>query len=358
MTNIDISFIIPAFNSEKYIARTINSILNIQRKRIECIVVDDGSLDKTAEITKKFCQKFAAVKLIHKNNGGVSSARNIGIETATGKYICFVDADDVIEPTFFSNLDLREVEEADLCMFGYQEIFRNGKKVDMYPASNRCTAQNLIDCLLDCAFSKNYSCNYMGGKVYQYIIKKEFLINRQITFPVGMHFAEDMIFCLELFANIPKIYIIDEIGYYYYVLPNTASHKYRPTYWKEHLQILEKVKEIQNKYGLYTENIFFIKYNRLLLSYIKDILCHNARYFHQHCLEIFFNTRNMLHQVNLKLIIKEVNYTNWSTSEKILNILLETKSTMLLLLYYFFELLFYKIKRDWLKLYEKSKKMD
>ena len=94
--NYKISVIIPVYNSEDFIEATLNSLVNqmFPLKDIEVLMIDDGSIDRSAEICQKYADKYPSFQLIRKENGGVSSARNLGIKRATGKYIMFLDADD------------------------------------------------------------------------------------------------------------------------------------------------------------------------------------------------------------------------------------------------------------------------
>ena len=96
-----VSVIIPAYNIEDYIGRCLDSIISQTYKNLEIIVVDDGSRDRTGEILDNYAKKDRRIKVIHKENGGVSSARNKGIEVAEGDYIGFIDGDDLIEPEMY-----------------------------------------------------------------------------------------------------------------------------------------------------------------------------------------------------------------------------------------------------------------
>ena len=99
-----ISVIIPVYNVEKYLRRCVESVLNQTYVNLEIILVDDGSLDKSKSICDEFAQKYERVKVIHKKNGGLSSARNAGIELATGEYIGFVDSDDDVDPCMYEKM--------------------------------------------------------------------------------------------------------------------------------------------------------------------------------------------------------------------------------------------------------------
>ena len=102
--NEKISVIVPVYNVEKYIGECIKSIINQDYENIEIILVDDGSNDKSGEICDEYTLKDKRVKVIHKENGGVSSARNRGIESSTGEYIAFVDGDDYVTKDYVSYL--------------------------------------------------------------------------------------------------------------------------------------------------------------------------------------------------------------------------------------------------------------
>ena len=126
-----VSVIIPAYNIEDYIGRCLDSIISQTYKNLEIIVVDDGSRDYTGEILDNYAKKDRRIKVIHKENGGVSSARNKGIEAAEGDYIGFIDGDDLIEPGMYKTLvDLLEEENADIAHCGYQMVFPD--RVDYY----------------------------------------------------------------------------------------------------------------------------------------------------------------------------------------------------------------------------------
>ena len=99
--NPKISFIIPVYNTERYLETCINSIINQEYYNYEIILVDDGSKDGSGEICDTFSREYANIKTIHQKNGGSSEARNTGIKNSVGEYLLFVDSDDFIEKKFF-----------------------------------------------------------------------------------------------------------------------------------------------------------------------------------------------------------------------------------------------------------------
>ena len=99
-----ISVIIPVYNVEKYIRYCLDSVINQTYKNLEIIIVDDGTKDSSGEIAEEYAAKDSRIKVIHKENGGLSDARNVGLDVATGRYIAFLDSDDVISLDFYEYL--------------------------------------------------------------------------------------------------------------------------------------------------------------------------------------------------------------------------------------------------------------
>ncbi|MBQ9782222.1 MAG: glycosyltransferase family 2 protein [Clostridia bacterium] len=125
-----ISVIVPVYNVQKYLPRCIESILNQSYKDIELILVDDGSPDNTGEICDYYAKKDSRVVVIHKENGGVSSARNAGLNIAKGKFINFVDSDDYIPNDSLENLiNLQKENDADLVCCTFERLLQNGNIV-------------------------------------------------------------------------------------------------------------------------------------------------------------------------------------------------------------------------------------
>lgn len=136
-----ITIIIPAYNIAHYISTCLKSVINQTWTNIEIIVVDDGSTDDTVKIIKSFGEKYKQIKIVQKENGGVTSARLAGIQQATGDYIGFVDGDDEIEPDMYERL-IRNAQKyhADISHCGYQMVFSS--RVDYYYNTGRIIQQN------------------------------------------------------------------------------------------------------------------------------------------------------------------------------------------------------------------------
>ena len=125
-----ISVIIPVYNVEQYLERCVKSVINQTYKNIEIILVDDSSTDSSLEVCNKLAQKDSRIKVIHKENGGLSSARNVGLDVAKGKYITFIDSDDVPEVTWAEKLyNAAKANDADIAFSGYDRVDLDTEKV-------------------------------------------------------------------------------------------------------------------------------------------------------------------------------------------------------------------------------------
>ncbi|WP_206425633.1 glycosyltransferase family 2 protein [Romboutsia sp. Marseille-P6047] len=124
-----VSVIIPIYNVEKYLNRCIDSVINQSLKDIEIILVNDGSPDNCPKICDEYANKDSRIKVIHKSNGGLSSARNAGMKIATGDYIGFVDSDDYIEINMYEQMYKVAYENnVDFVMSDYYKVYNDSKK--------------------------------------------------------------------------------------------------------------------------------------------------------------------------------------------------------------------------------------
>ena len=137
-----ISIIVAVYNVEKYLKRSLDSILNQSYKNIEVIIVNDGSTDNSRNICEKYAELYSNIKVIHKENGGLSSARNIGIENATGEYIGFVDSDDYISSNMFEEMYNRIIEsDSDIAISSFNYV-KEGKILPEDNSGDTCIFTN------------------------------------------------------------------------------------------------------------------------------------------------------------------------------------------------------------------------
>lgn len=182
-----ISIIVPIYNVEEYIEKCIDSLINQTYKNIEIVLVDDGSTDKSYDICKRYSEKDSRIKLIHKKNGGLSDARNVGIDNATGEYITFVDSDDWLSYNY-CEIMIKEINEtkADIVMSNLVYVYSNDytfeveEKFDKKSYTNIEALEAFEDTINVVAVSKLYkrelfdNLRYRVGKIHE----DEFMFHR------------------------------------------------------------------------------------------------------------------------------------------------------------------------------------
>ena len=202
---IKFSIIIPVYNTQDYLTRCLDSILNQTFMQWESIVVDDGSIDNSGIICDKYSKKDNRVKVIHKKNEGVSIARNIGIKEAAGEYILFVDSDDWIERNMLECIcENIQKNNSDLILWGYS-IF-NGE----------CLTHGHVPEFEIIRFDELKFIPEWFNSPWSKAYKRSFLIENGILFPENISLAEDMFFSYICFSEISYICCIKERLYCYF----------------------------------------------------------------------------------------------------------------------------------------------
>lgn len=215
MYNSLVSIIVPVYNTEKYLRRCLDSIINQTYKNLEIILVDDGSIDCSREIINEYAKRDKRIIRIFKTNGGQSSARNLGLEARTGSYIMFVDSDDWIDVNAVSILvDLMNSNKADIIIFNYYAIYKNNIKILNDTTGNcRYNSEEIKRKLL-----MDYWINSVVDKIYS----SEVFAN--VRFPVGLTY-EDAYIMPELLSNCKEIVCIKDALYYYDRSNNMSTTK-------------------------------------------------------------------------------------------------------------------------------------
>lgn len=239
--NIKISIIVPVYNAEKYIENCIQSIIDQSHNNIEIIFVDDGSVDSSLEILNKYKSLDKRVKVISKENGGVSSARNVGMNKATGEYILFVDSDDTIDPnTLKICLDRLDVKQADTVVFDYCKLIKDNLIED--------SSENLKDGVIKSEkfirdILVNNDFNFFTG-VWRFLFSRKIIQENNIVFD-NMKFAEDLIFIYKYMFKSNNILIVNKALYNYNLInPDSACKKHGVKYIEDYIAIPNKLCDI------------------------------------------------------------------------------------------------------------------
>lgn len=201
-----ISVVVPVYNAECYLVNCIESLLNQKYSDFELLLIDDGSIDASGEICEKYAQKDIRIKVFHKKNGGVSSARNLGIQNAKYDFVCFVDSDDTVSVTYLSNLMLEN--DADLVISGL--AFCSDRICEKSPSSfysgdvkdiGRVIPELEQLMLLNGPYHKRY--------------KKKKLLENNILFDTRISHGEDTLFVLSYMQYVFSLKVCESCDYFY-----------------------------------------------------------------------------------------------------------------------------------------------
>lgn len=210
-----ISIIIPIYNAEAYLHDCLQSVQRQTFTEFEVICVNDGSPDNSTTICKDFINKDSRFSLINQTNGGVSSARNRGLKVASGKYICFIDSDDIIEPHFLEHLlGLTGDGAFAICSYSrtYSELTSEASKITEYEA------KDFIHCILNESIEHPNIC--------MMLFKNSIIQTKHLDFTIGCVRNEDTEFYMKYLVNETKVIVSDYKGYYYRDNENSAAHKF------------------------------------------------------------------------------------------------------------------------------------
>lgn len=216
--NVKVSVIIPAFNAEKYINLCLDSVVNQTMQGIEVIVVNDGSTDGTAKLIESNIFIDKRVKVINKKNGGVSSARNMGIKKAVGEYVLFLDADDYINEFMCQKMyDLAKRHITDITICGRVMEYKDGKKNMLLPTT---IPQNKLiegESKRELIYKQFIYMDDRFSSVYTKLYKRKLLIENDIMFDEAININEDWIFNIRAFTCAKRIVALHEPLHHYRV---------------------------------------------------------------------------------------------------------------------------------------------
>lgn len=202
-----LSVIVPVYNGEKYIEDCLNSIMNQTYNDLQIIVVNDGSTDNTKSILSDISKKDSRIQIIDKKNGGVSSARNMGLDNATEDCITFVDDDDTVDLDMYELLMNYIAEGYDIAHCGYKKISK--EKVKLVNGTGKIIIQNNVKAL-ECLISGKLFVGSLCNKVYKRSLFKDIRLDETLKI------NEDVLINYQVFKNSNKTIFIDEAKYNYF----------------------------------------------------------------------------------------------------------------------------------------------
>lgn len=220
-----ISVIIPVYNAESYLPKCLAAVSAQTFREWEAILVDDGSTDSSARLCDEAAKKDPRYRVIHKENGGVSRARNTGIEAARGEYLVFVDADDVCVKTYFEKMvDAMRTYEPDLVLTGFDR-FRPGWEKEQLITRYSITLMKNIKQFLHLYTEPRL--NLFGIAVWAKMFRRDMIMQHQIRFDPAISYEEDCIFVADCVPYMHSFAVVGEALYRYRQMDDSLSRGYR-----------------------------------------------------------------------------------------------------------------------------------
>ena len=248
-----ISIIIPVYNIEKYIYRSVNSIINQTYRNLEIILVDDGSDDKSGSICDEYKIKDHRIKIVHKDNAGLGHARNSGLNIATGKYVTFIDGDDYIGSTHIEDMySLIVKTQTDTCMAGYTRVYSDRQESHKHVCSGKVYKGNIKEEILPrmCGFDSK-GANYIEMSVCMVLFSNEIIRNNNLRFVSERDYvSEDLIFDFDYYLLSNGVCVSDLTDYYYCDNEGSLTTKYRKDRFASQIKLYELLSEKAEELGI------------------------------------------------------------------------------------------------------------
>lgn len=335
---IKVSIVMPIYNSEKYLDRSIKSLLDQYLEDIEIILINDGSQDNSLNICKKFAEKDDRITVINKKNEGVSVARNVGLALCKGEYIAFVDSDDYVDPKMYEHMyNTITTEKADMCMCNYIVKYRNielrkNHSIQLEIIKDSNIIKTIIGPIIgaDDISGLNSMTGFRSPCVYLY--KNSIIKSNGIKFDQEISIGEDFLFNINYLKSVKKVSVLKDYYYYYCQNENSATQKYVDNWWEIHKRLIIKIEENLTKEN---KEQLKVKLEVLKISYYIGAIVNEAHKDNKNTFKKKMNTLKTISSEDiLKDTLEEYDYRKLSLSRKFWFIMLKKKKITLLYLYY------------------------
>lgn len=331
MNEYKVSVIVPIYNVEKYLPRCIESLINQTFKDIELILINDGSPDNCGRICDEYALMDNRLKVFHKNNGGLSDARNYGLKESNGEYIMFIDSDDWCEPMMIENLYNRVIlDSSDLVIFGYFiDYTKNNFSLERRLEDNNYYSDNIQISNAILKLDQRGMFNCVWNKFY----KKQIIKGINLDFEVDGMPGEDLLFNSIYFRNIKAISFIDNT-YYHYMRQDedTLVSKYSPNLYKQIQRFNNARKDLYDFYEMYSSE-YTVCYANTFIAYISSCI---PNIFRENC-EMSIKEKKIFikHLMNNCEVQKYVNISISSNFyRKLFKILYKTNNSSIMYIFY------------------------
>ena len=259
-----ISVIVPVYNVEQYLEKCVDSIKNQSYPHLEILLIDDGATDSSGQLCDTLAETDSRIKVFHKANGGLSDARNYGLQHASGAFILFLDSDDYIHPHMIESLYEQMIkEDADVSVCNVMNVYETGE-------SPQCENPELYFVMNTDEFLKEYLIGKLvPGSICNKLIRKE--IANQLRFPIGKIY-EDAFYHYDL-IQVANKYVVNTKPYYYYyhrgnsITTSTFSKRdfnYIEIYTKFSRYVEEHYPDLQEEMFFRLSYAYFFIFDKLL----------------------------------------------------------------------------------------------
>lgn len=294
MNNPEVSVIVPVYNVEEYLPRCIDSILAQTQTNFELLLIDDGSTDKSGKICDEYSKRDNRIKVFHKENGGVSSARNVGLDNAHGEWLAFVDPDDAINTKYLS---IKVSDDTDVIEKSFVTYDENNNIIQSNQVANNCINSQETFFLI----YVNKRINALWNK----IIKRS--ITKGCRFDTNVRIGEDFLFFLSFITKIKKYRYIQEGVYIHYLRTTSAMGQIKFCPQQRIQQLWDNMEYVKNM--LQSDGLTYLKYGLIYNVHVLDLQA-LSRFMSENDIQKF---RKLLSEMTLN----KLNYVKLSTKIKL-----------------------------------------
>jgi glycosyltransferase involved in cell wall biosynthesis len=247
--NPKVSVIIPVYNTDKYLSRCVESVISQPLQNLEVILVDDGSNDCSASICDEFAEKDARIHVFHKENGGVSSARNMGLDNASGEWVTFIDSDDTVDLDYF---DIKGLDEVDFAVQRWRFTSENN------------TREKLVEGIYKGGDFITFMSETLHKDILRMVaakfLRRDIIEKYHIRFDSNIRLGEDTIFMLEYYRHIKSVSVNNTSYYLYYRPDDWGVAKYRLSKEQFHY-FYKKFFIVYSRLGIKSDQLISFIYN-------------------------------------------------------------------------------------------------
>lgn len=261
MSNPKISIVSPVYNVEKYIRRCVDSIIAQTFTDWELILVDDGSPDASGLICDQYSSLDYRIRVIHRQNGGVSAARQTGLDAAQGEYVIHADPDDWVEPTMLQELYYKATEEnADVVICDYFNDYKGKSTLKIQRPTTLEPKQVLRDLF-----------SILHGSCCNKLIKTEIYNKYQIQFPKNINLCEDLITLIQIFQHDVKVTYLNRAYYHYCVNNESITNRYNRSRYEMSMKLLGIFKQLLPERG-FEDTLDKLRLDIFREGFVNDVL--------------------------------------------------------------------------------------